>query len=107
MLFRDTADQNPQQALAEFVRRLLRYLSGLRNLTLGCAIWILLSGVFAPHTPQEAFFVFVIQLLARGSTAPLLPLWIFVSLLYHRLTKPVSTHSPTRHRKSAPMTQPS
>ena len=107
MLFRDTANQNHQQALAEFEHRLLGYLRGLRNLTLGCVIWILLSAIFAPRTPHEAFFVTGNQLLAIGSTAAILLLWIFFSLLYHKLTKPMSTHSPTRHRKSAPMTQPS
>ena len=106
MLFRDTANQNRQQAMAEFELRLLRYLSGLRNLSLGCAIWIFLTWICVPRTPHEAFFVTGSQLLAIGSTAALLSLWIFLSLLHQRLTKPVAPHSPTPHRKSTPMTQP-
>lgn len=107
MLFRDTADQNRQQAMAEFVLRLLRYRSGLRKLTLGSVIWTLLSEVSVPGTPQEAFFVRGNQLLAIGSTAALLSIWIFLNLLYHKLTQPVLMHSSTRHPKSTPITQPS
>jgi len=103
MLFRNTPDRTQQQALAEFEHRLLLYLRSLRNLTLGCTILIFVTGIFAPRSPHEAFFVTGSQLLAIGSVLAMLSLWIFLSLLYQKITKPVTTP----RRESAPITQPS
>jgi hypothetical protein len=107
MLFDEHTKLTPQKAWEDFQIRLRTYQRISRTLTgfgIICSIAVSWMTSTSAHT---AFFITGAQLLAIGSTAACLSLWIYLSLLDHKLTNPLSRHVQTRHRKSAPITQPS